>query len=66
MTERIKYLFKHLNYEAVTDAQHDLLCSFEKQFQRRGELSERQQEILKDIFKQAEDRAASRPWWEAT
>ena len=61
--ERIKYLLKHMSYDAITDRQHDLVVSFEEQFERRGALSDKQTDILESIFKQAEDRA-DKPWWE--
>ena len=52
--ERIDHIFKFMAYDNLTDAQHDLIVSFEEQFQRRGSLSERQFEILEDIFERAQ------------
>lgn len=51
--ERIEHIFKFMAYVNLTDAQHDLIESFEKQFNQRGSLSERQLEILEDIFERA-------------
>ena len=52
-TDRIEHIFKFMEYGNLTDAQHDLVESFEAQFIRRGALSERQLEILEDIFEKA-------------
>ena len=52
--DRIEHIFKFMAYDNLTDAQHDLIVSFEEQFQRRGSLSERQFEILEDIFERAQ------------
>ena len=42
-----------MEYDVITDAQHDLILSFERQFYKNGFLSLRQYEILESIFKQA-------------
>jgi hypothetical protein len=55
--ERVEHIFKFMEYDILTDAQHDLIESFEKQFNQRGSLSDRQFEILEDIFKWAAERA---------
>ncbi len=57
--DRIKSIFLLMEYDELTDAQHDLVISFEDQFNRRGSLSERQAEILEDIF----EKAAGRVEW---
>jgi hypothetical protein len=54
--ERIKHIFKYMEYGALSEAQENLIISFEKQFEERGSLSERQYEILEDIFKQAAEK----------
>jgi hypothetical protein len=46
-----------MEYEVLTDAQHDLIISFESQFERAGKLSDRQYEILESIFEQAASKA---------
>ena len=51
----IEMMFQLMEYDYLSDKQHDLVVSFEKQFKRTGRLSERQHEILEDIF----DNAAS-------
>lgn len=53
---RIEHIFKFMEYDALSDAQHDLVVSFETQFEKRGSLSERQSEILEDIFAKATGR----------
>jgi len=55
--DRIEHIFKFLEYDQLTDAQHSLVESFEEQFERRGSLSDRQVEILEDIFERAAERA---------
>lgn len=55
--DRIKHCFKYMEYDCLSDAQMDLLVSFEDQFKRRGDLSERQYEILEDIFSRAAEKA---------
>ena len=52
-SERIKHILKYMEYDVITDAQHDLILSFERQFYKNGFLSLRQYEILESIFKQA-------------
>jgi hypothetical protein len=51
--DRIEHIFKFIEYDNLTDAQHDLVISFEQQFKRKGSLSDRQLEILEDIFERA-------------
>ena len=55
--DRIEHIFKFLEYDQLTDAQNSLVESFEEQFERRGSLSDRQVEILEDIFERAAERA---------
>ena len=54
--ERIRMLFQLMEYDALSDAQHDLIVSFEDQFKRRGVLSDRQFEILWDIYQRAAEK----------
>ena len=54
--ERIRMLFQLMKYDALSDAQHDLIVSFEDQFKRRGVLSDRQFEILWDIYQRAAEK----------
>jgi hypothetical protein len=48
-----------MEYDYLTDDQHKLIVGFESQFERYGALSDRQCEVLKDIF----DSAASSVEW---
>jgi hypothetical protein len=50
---RIEHIFKFMEWDNLTDAQHSLIESFEEQFERYGSLSERQIEILEDIFERS-------------
>lgn len=52
-TDKTKMMFDLMEYDYLTDAQHDLVISFNEQFHKRGNLSDRQFEILEDIFKKA-------------
>lgn len=49
--ERIRHIFDFLEYDNVSDEQLNLLVSFEEQFIENGSLSEKQYEILEDIFR---------------
>jgi len=51
--DKTKMMFDLMEYDYLTDAQHDLVISFNEQFIQRRNLSERQFEILEDIFKKA-------------
>lgn len=59
--ERIRHIFKFMEYDEITDSQMNLVVSFEKQFQRSGRLSDRQIEILEDIFQQAAEKVEWSP-----
>lgn len=59
--ERIRHIFKFMEYDELTDSQMNLVVSFEKQFQRSGRLSDRQIEILEDIFQQAAEKVEWSP-----
>ena len=55
--DRVEHIFKFMEYDQITDAQHSLVESFEEQFERKEYLSDRQIEILEDIFERAAERA---------
>ena len=55
--DRIGHMLQFMEYDSITDRQHELVEKFEKQFKERGSLSDRQIEILEDIFKQAAESA---------
>ena len=56
MEDRIKHIFKFMEYDYISDAQHSLIVSYEKQFNEKGWLSRRQMEILEDIFEKAAEK----------
>lgn len=56
-SERIIHIFEYMEWDQLSDNQLDLAESFEDQFKRYGKLSEKQFEILEDIFKQASEKA---------
>ena len=51
--DKIKMMFKLMEYDYISEKQHDLIVSFEEQFLRNKMLSEYQCEILEDIFNRA-------------
>ena len=57
--DKIEMMFSLMEYDELTDSEHNLIISFEKTFKRYGTLSARQTEILEEIF----DRAAGRVEW---
>lgn len=59
--DRIKHIFQFINFDGLIDAQEDLIISFEEQFRDRGYLSDRQVEILENIYRRAT--TASLAWW---
>jgi hypothetical protein len=51
--DRIKHIFKYMEYDALTDAQHNLVIKYEEFYLRNKYLTEPQYDTLEDIFKQA-------------
>lgn len=51
--DKIKMMFKLMEYDYLSEKQHELIISFEEQFNRKGYLTEPQFYILEDIFKKA-------------
>lgn len=45
----VQELLEDIDYDQITEAQHDLVISFEEQFEKFGGLTEKQIEILEDI-----------------
>ena len=58
-TERIASIFLLMEYDELTESELDLVISFESQFNDGKRLSDKQVEILEEIFK----RAAGRIEW---
>jgi hypothetical protein len=55
-SERIIHIFQYMEWDKITGSQLDLVDSFESQFKKYGKLSDRQFEILEDIFKRAAEK----------
>ena len=61
--ERIEHIFRFMEWDELTDAQHDLVIKFEERYNNRrkyqGEayLTEPEYDVLEDIFKQAAEKA---------
>ncbi len=55
-------MFKLMEYEYLSEAQENLIVSFEEQFLKKGHLSENQQEILADIFEKAAGKVEWSRW----
>ena len=54
--DRIEMMFKFMEYDNLTDNQHELIISFEEQYDNRGNLTDTQIDILSDIFKKAAEK----------
>ena len=54
--ENIKTLLKLMEWDRLTDRELDLIESFQKQFENASRLSDRQFEILNEIFDRANAR----------
>ena len=52
-TDKTEMMFRLMEYDELSEAQHNLVESLEEQFNNRGHLTARQFEILEDIFDQA-------------
>jgi hypothetical protein len=46
-----------MEYDQLTERQHDFIISLERQYKQWGRLSLKQYEALEDIFKYASERA---------
>ena len=55
-TDKINMMFRLIEYDYLTEPQERLIMSFEKQFRRKGTLSEDQFDILEDIFEKAAEK----------
>ena len=49
---RFKMILKFLDYDLLTDWEMDFLISVEEQFNEKGCLSEKQEEVLERIYKE--------------
>ena len=55
--DRVPHILKFMEYDQLSDNEHEWVCKFEKTFDRQGYLSDRAMEILEDIFKRAAEKA---------
>jgi len=55
--DRILHIIHFMEYDVLSDSQHDWVVRLEEKFNKYGYLSEREMEILEDIFKQANEKA---------
>lgn len=55
--DRIVHIFQFMEYDYISDDQHDLVVSYERQFKQSGTLTDRQFEVLESIFEQAASKA---------
>jgi hypothetical protein len=51
--DKISMMLNFMEWDYLSDSQHDLIIDFENQFKNRGSLSDKQYEILQSIFNQA-------------
>ena len=54
--DRIEHIILFMEYDNLSDAQGNLIISFEDQWRKKGYLSQSQFEILESIFKQAAEK----------
>lgn len=54
--ERITCCFTLMEYDNVSDRQHDILISLEEQYLKNRSLSDAQLALLESIFKQAAEK----------
>lgn len=52
-TDKIEMMFKLMEYDYLTDDQHTLIVDYESQYNNRGSLTARQEEVLASIFENA-------------
>jgi hypothetical protein len=60
--DKIKMMFKLMEYDYLSEKQLDLVASFDRQFLKNGRLSEAQEEILADIFEKAAGKVEWSRW----
>ena len=49
---RFKMIMKFMDWDKLSDWEHDFVISVEKQFKRRGTLTEKQEEKLEGIYRE--------------
>jgi len=51
--DRIPHIFKYMEYDALSEGQHNLVIKYEEFYLKNKYLTTNQMEVLEDIFKQA-------------
>ena len=54
--DRILHIIQFMEYDSLSDGQHDWIVKLEEKFNKYDYLSEREMEILEDIFKQGNEK----------
>lgn len=54
--ERIECCFKLMEYDNLSEEQHNIIISLEEQYLKNNKLSEKQIELLESIFRRAAER----------
>jgi len=54
--DRVRHMLRYIERDNLTDSELNLVGSFQDQFEKNGTLSERQCEILEDIFRKGNER----------
>ena len=50
--DRLQLIIKHIDADSLTDWETDFLISIERYFERNGDLTEKQEEILERIWRE--------------
>ncbi len=53
--KRVGHILKYIDLDTLSDAQERLVLSIAQQFERNGRISDRQLEVLEDIYRQANE-----------
>jgi len=56
--DRVEHILSYVQWDVLTERELDLMGSFEAQFQRNGNLSDRQLEVMESIFSKSNERDA--------
>jgi hypothetical protein len=56
IAERIEHIFKFMEYDNITDSEHDWVVRLEEWWEDEGYLTKKQVKILEDIFKRGNER----------
>ena len=59
--ERIEMMFRWMDYDYLSDKQHDFIISLEKYYNKHGFLTVAQADALESIFRQAAEAPCLQP-----